>query len=88
MQKVDVPVVPRETCITTLRGTSLGLNFELHESLICAGGEAGKDTCIVDRGSPLVCTIPGSKDRYYQAGIFAWGIGCNNPAAYISVSYM
>lgn len=40
------------------------------------GGEPGKDTCKGDGGSPLVCGIPNTIDRYYQSGIVAWGIGC------------
>jgi len=63
--------------------------FKLHESFICAGGEAGKDTCKGDGGSPLVCPIPGHPGRYFQAGIVAWGIGCGEnqiPGVYANIA--
>lgn len=74
MKKVDLPVVPRDSCEATLRTTKLGHYFNLHRSFICAGGEEGKDTYIGDGGSPLVCAMPSERERYYQAGIVAWGI--------------
>ncbi|XP_039432640.2 phenoloxidase-activating factor 2-like [Culex pipiens pallens] len=63
-------------CETALRSTRLGGDFDLHESFLCAGGEAGVDTCTGDGGSPLVCPSTG---RYQLAGIVAWGIGCGRP---------
>jgi hypothetical protein len=47
LKKVDVPVVPRDACLQSLRKTRLGPYFKLHESFICAGGVRGKDTCKV-----------------------------------------
>ncbi|KAI8119218.1 phenoloxidase-activating factor 2-like [Lucilia cuprina] len=91
LKKIDLPVVPQDTCQKYLRDTRLGLYFNLHESFICAGGEKDKDTCKGDGGSPLVCPIPGVKDRYYQAGIVAWGVGCaeeNVPGVYANVPYL
>lgn len=78
LKRVELPVVPHESCEQSLRKTRLGTHFELHNSFICAGGERGKDTCKGDGGSPLVCPIPGTVNRYYQAGIVAWGIGCGD----------
>lgn len=91
LKKIDLPVVPRETCQQNLRTTRLGKYYKLHESFLCAGGEKDKDTCKGDGGSPLVCPIPGTKNRYYQAGIVAWGIGCgeeNIPGVYASVPHL
>lgn len=88
LKKIDLPVVDRETCQDRLRTTRLGKFFELHRSFMCAGGEPEKDTCKGDGGSPLVCPVPGSEDRYYQAGVVAWGIGCgenNIPGVYANV---
>lgn len=89
LKKIDLPIVPRDTCQQALRTTRLGKFFELHKSFICAGGEAGKDTCKGDGGSPLVCPIEGEEERYIQAGIVAWGIGCGDnqiPGVYVNVA--
>lgn len=68
LKKVELPVVPSSTCKESLRNTALGKFFVLHNSFICAGGEAGEDTCTGDGGSPLVCPVKGVKGHYYQAG--------------------
>lgn len=91
LKKIKLPVVPRTKCQNSLRGTRLGRRFYLHQSFICAGGEAGQDTCKGDGGSPLVCPISNSEspDRFYQAGIVAWGIGCGEnqvPGVYVDVA--
>lgn len=78
LKRVELPVVPRDACQGELRHTRLGANFILNPSFICAGGERGKDTCKGDGGSPLVCPIAGTENRYYQAGMVAWGIGCGD----------
>ncbi|KAL1505941.1 hypothetical protein ABEB36_005386 [Hypothenemus hampei] len=86
LKKVDLPVVPNDQCQELLRKTRLGKHFILHQSFMCAGGIHGKDTCNGDGGSPLVCPIQGEKDRYYQAGIVAWGIDCGvNPGVYANL---
>ncbi|XP_076681415.1 phenoloxidase-activating factor 2-like isoform X2 [Andrena cerasifolii] len=90
LKKVDLLVVPRDTCQDSLRKTRLGKYFKLHESFICAGGEIGKDTCKGDGGSPLVCPSKNDPTRYQQAGIVAWGIGCGDgtPGVYANVAYV
>lgn len=88
LKKVEVPIVPRQTCQNSLRLTRLGPQFKLHSSFICAGGEPGRDACKGDGGSPLVCPI-GNTGKYAQAGIVAWGIGCGEqgtPGVYADVS--
>lgn len=47
LKKIELPIVPHATCQSSLRNTRLGRYFVLHDSFICAGGEAGKDTCKV-----------------------------------------
>ncbi|KAG5895911.1 hypothetical protein JTB14_031818 [Gonioctena quinquepunctata] len=89
LKKIDLPIVPNPQCQEKLRTTRLGKFFELHRSFICAGGELHKDTCKGDGGSPLFCPIEGSPDRYFQAGIVAWGIGCGEdqtPGVYVNVA--
>ncbi|XP_023032502.1 phenoloxidase-activating factor 2 [Drosophila willistoni] len=90
-KKIDLPIVGRYRCESLLRQTILGVDFQLKESFICAGGEKDKGSCIGDGGAPLFCPIPRQKNRYVQVGIVNWGILCgyeNVPAAYTSVSYI
>lgn len=91
LKKIDLPFVSRARCQELFRRTRVGPFFELHQSFVCAGGEKGKDACIGDGGSPLVCPIPGVEDRFFQAGIVAWGIDCGDqdvPGAYVNVAYL
>lgn len=46
LKKVEVPVVPFETCQDALRTTTLSEIFVLHESFMCAGGEEGIGTMV------------------------------------------
>ncbi|XP_055837944.1 phenoloxidase-activating factor 2-like [Episyrphus balteatus] len=88
LKKIDLPVVSNDKCQNDLRKTRLGRYFELHSSFMCAGGERDKDTCQGDGGSPLVCPMVNTPDRYYQVGIVSWGIGCgdeNVPGVYASI---
>lgn len=90
LKRVDLPVVPHDTCQNTLRSTRLGKYFVLDRSFICAGGESGKDTCKGDGGSPLVCPLRNDPKRYVQAGIVAWGLGCGDnglPGVYANIAY-
>ncbi|KAF7283855.1 hypothetical protein GWI33_022889 [Rhynchophorus ferrugineus] len=89
MKKIELPMVQFSKCQDALRQTRLGPKFLLHNSFICAGGEAGKDTCTGDGGSPLVCPDTKVPGRYYQSGIVSWGIGCgekNVPGVYANVA--
>ncbi|XP_023290776.1 serine protease 42 isoform X2 [Orussus abietinus] len=89
LKRVDLPVVPHDTCQNSLRQTRLGKYFILDRSFICAGGESGKDTCKGDGGSPLVCPLSNDPSRYVQAGIVAWGIGCGEnqtPGVYANIA--
>lgn len=91
LKKVDLPIVSNNQCEKLMRATPrLGHTFQLSDSFICAGGEAGKDTCKGDGGSALVCPISGTDpQRFYQSGIVSWGIGCNQyqlPGAYVNVA--
>jgi secreted trypsin-like serine protease len=76
LKEVDIPVVDHYQCQDSLRQTRLGEKFKLDESFLCAGGTSRKDTCKGDGGSPLVCPSKTIPNRYIQAGIVAWGIGC------------
>ncbi|XP_005178152.2 phenoloxidase-activating factor 2 [Musca domestica] len=86
-REVDVPLIPNADCQAALRQTRLGATFVLdNASFICAGGEAGKDACTGDGGSPLVCQ---SNGIWYVVGMVAWGIGCATagvPGVYVNVA--
>lgn len=47
MKFVNLPIVNRTECIKKYKQSSFGNGFRLHKSSLCAGGEAGKDTCKV-----------------------------------------
>lgn len=47
LKEVDLPMVDRRTCQSAFRRTKLGSQFILHDGMICAGGEEGKDACEV-----------------------------------------
>ncbi|XP_068625815.1 phenoloxidase-activating factor 2-like [Battus philenor] len=87
LKRVEVNMVPHDTCASIMQTTRLGRNFRLHDSFVCAGGEEGKDTCQGDGGAPLACPI--GNDRYKLTGLVAWGIGCGEkgvPAVYVNVA--
>ena len=67
LKQVNLNIVDHETCQTGLRTTRLKNDFILHKSMICAGGEEGKDACEGDGGGPLVCKAHDS-DRYKNFG--------------------
>nr|AID47196.1 trypsin [Macrophthalmus japonicus] len=87
LKEVDVPIVERFSCQSSLRNTRLGEFFELDgNSFVCAGGIAGKDACTGDGGAPLVCRTP---QGFTVVGLVAWGIGCaegNVPGVYVNVA--
>lgn len=88
LKKISLPVVQRRTCEQQLR-LYYGNDFELDNSLMCAGGEPGKDSCEGDGGSPLACAIKDNPQRYELAGIVNFGVGCGLPgvpAVYTNVA--
>ncbi|CAH2987584.1 unnamed protein product [Chilo suppressalis] len=58
MNKVELPLVDRESCQTQLRPLEMmGPYFILDDSFMCALGEASVDSCKGSGGSPLVCPM-------------------------------
>lgn len=91
LKKVDLPIVPRTLCQETFRALRKSDSYELHESYLCAGGQANQDTCKGDGGSPLVCPNMVTLNQYVQAGIVSWGRGCgsdNVPGVYANVAVL
>lgn len=77
--EVDLPGVGSETCRVAYPN--------LKDSELCAGGEAGKDSCQGDSGGCLVA--PEIDGYWYQYGVVSWGRGCGNqgiPGIYARVS--
>lgn len=63
LKQVGLNVVGHAECQSALRTVKrLGRFFRLDDTALCAGGEAGIDTCKGDGGSPLVCPLKGSSD--------------------------
>ncbi|XP_017115823.1 uncharacterized protein LOC108138214 [Drosophila elegans] len=89
MKKIELPVVDSLTCEKQLQ-EPYTKDFRLHHSLMCAGGEIGKDSCEGDGGAPLACPLQSDPERYEQAGIVNFGSGCGEPipAVYTDVSKM
>lgn len=88
MKMIELNVVERIECQNKLR-TKVGKKFVLDQSFICAGGEAGKDTCKGDGGSPLICKK--YNERYFKlAGLVSLGLGCGKPipALYVNIAYL
>lgn len=86
LKYAKVPLVARNTCERQFQSNRLGPRFKLHESFICAGGEAGIDSCTNDGGSPLVCQR--SDGSYALVGLVSWGLDCgikDIPGAYTNV---
>ncbi|KAH8366414.1 hypothetical protein KR084_004927, partial [Drosophila pseudotakahashii] len=90
LKKVELPIVDRNKCQDKLRRTKLGWNYNLVQSLICAGGEPDKDVCYGDGGSALFCSIVGGNPHIYeQVGIVSWGMDCGQkdvPGTYTDVA--
>ncbi|XP_076057352.1 trypsin-1-like [Oratosquilla oratoria] len=77
LMKVIVPIVSDDQC----RG-SYGRDRIL-DSMICAGGDGERDSCLGDSGGPLAC-------HGRLAGVVSWGRGCARPGypgVYTEVSY-
>ncbi len=92
MKQVELDLVAPDACQSALRQTELGRFFRLHDSFVCAGGDAGVDTCKGDGGGPLVCPVrdpaTGDISNYVQVGIVAGGVKCGTegvPGLYASL---
>ncbi|KAJ8943338.1 hypothetical protein NQ318_000553 [Aromia moschata] len=85
MKQVHVPIVDTNVCQKSFSDpTLLGSNVDLYldvQNEICAGGQAGKDACTQDGGSPLTCYESASK-KSNLAGLVIWGKKCGQTNVY------
>lgn len=88
LKRIKVPLVSHDLCESIYQTIRKQPSYKLDETFICAGGENDKDACTGDGGSPLMCPTSHALDRYYQAGIVSWGLGCGKeglPGVYANV---
>jgi trypsin len=69
--QVGLAVVSNEACQAALPQNTIT------ERMICAGGEAGKDSCQGDSGGPLI--LNADSENPILIGVVSWGIGCARP---------
>lgn len=74
LQKVDVPLVPFDTCNTAY-------NNQIGDTMICAGyDDGGKDSCQGDSGGPLF--VDDANGSRFLVGVVSWGEGCARAKKY------
>ena len=74
LQEASVPIVSDDKC-----KASYG-SGNIHESMICAGLDAGGvDAFQGDSGGPMVCEFGG---KWYLEGATSWGYGCASAGYY------
>jgi len=74
LQEASVPIVSDAQCKHSYGSDNI------HESMICAGLDAGGvDACQGDSGGPMVCEFGG---KWYLEGATSWGYGCAAPNYY------
>ena len=82
MQKIQIPVLPDSECTSRYGDT-------FDQTMICAGFvTGGQSACQGDSGGPLLMRF---RNRWYEAGIVSWGVGCgapNRPGVYARVAAM
>ncbi|XP_076037204.1 trypsin-1-like [Oratosquilla oratoria] len=77
LHKVTVPIISDEKCKEAYA------DGQVLDTMICAGGEGGKDSCQGDSGGPLNC-------GGHLAGVISWRYGCARPGypgVYTEVSH-
>uniref|UniRef100_A0A6P4FP12 Chymotrypsinogen B n=1 Tax=Drosophila rhopaloa TaxID=1041015 RepID=A0A6P4FP12_DRORH len=89
-KKIDLPIVSSGVCAAQVSRV-LGRRYTLDPTMLCAGGERGRDSCKGDGGSPLMCPIPGYPDLFEFVGIVNSGIKCGEedvPGLYTNITQM
>ena len=74
LQHVNMTIYDQTKCKNLLTEG----DYELEESQLCAGGEAGRDSCFGDSGSALMADYIDSKNRFETwklIGLVSFGLG-------------
>lgn len=87
--KLELPKYDKDLC--TKIYSRLRVPTNLGTGQICAGGEAGKDSCTGDSGGPLMAAVQGGPEGHvwYQLGVVSFGptpCGRVQPGVYTLVS--
>lgn len=84
----SVPATPRRVFLPRIDSQKCSTCWkrEIHDNLICAGGEKGKDSCTEDSGNPLLRHIG---NQIFAEGIVSGGAeqcgSLNLPGIYIYI---
>ncbi|XP_075170497.1 phenoloxidase-activating factor 2-like [Haematobia irritans] len=84
MKRITLATVDRATCQEKM-------GIAVAESVLCAGGTNGNDTCTGDSGAPLVSRIKADNEEvYHQIGIASFGASCftDIPSGYTNVAHV
>lgn len=90
--QLQVPVLDHKYCLDALKRSGYGNpDRQIHDGVICAGFEGGKNACFGDSGGPLVLPLhENGQFPYYQIGVVSWGVPVAKegmPTVYTSVQY-
>ncbi|KAG7386620.1 hypothetical protein PHYBOEH_008620 [Phytophthora boehmeriae] len=80
LQRVSVELWENYDCAHVL---------DIVDTEVCAGGDAGKDSCTGDQGSPLIVEKTAGDADDVLVGVSSWGYGCGEagyPGVYSRVS--
>lgn len=84
MKRITLTTVDTDTC-------EKETYWKMHNSVLCAVGHNGNDTCSGDSGAPLVCRVnsDSASELYHQIGITSFGAACfaGVPGGYTNVAY-
>ncbi|KAH9111716.1 hypothetical protein AeMF1_013841 [Aphanomyces euteiches] len=70
LQKLTINTLSNSRCAQLLSGNTVD------DTMVCAGGKAGKDSCQGDSGGPLTIESNGQETL---VGVVSWGLGCAEP---------